>query len=150
MASNGESLAVAGMSNSQPIFVDMSTIDGTLNKYISLTSKVAISEKLPNYQHFGAIYYDNALLNQSYFYSALLKDNEVFFFRVADDSEGIVDWSYQLVESFLSNPLANLNEPKFITADLKRDSDMFMIGRYRGKGSVINFKKKDGDVSWYA
>ena len=39
IASNGESLAVTGMSNSKPILMDINTVDGKFNKYISLNDK---------------------------------------------------------------------------------------------------------------
>ena len=44
----------------------------------------------------------------------------------------------------------NLKEPSFITPDPKRPEDMFMIGRYHGKGSVMSFKKIDGEIKWHA
>ena len=53
-------------------------------------------------------------------------------------------------EEVSANPLMNLKEPSFITPDPKRPEDMFMIGRYHGKGSVMSFKKIDGEIKWHA
>ena len=36
LSSDGESLAVAGMGNSQPLLMDINTLDGSLNKFISI------------------------------------------------------------------------------------------------------------------
>jgi len=44
----------------------------------------------------------------------------------------------------------NEKEPHFLVADPKQQSVLYLIGRYRGKGSVIRFNKRDGTIRWHA
>ena len=44
----------------------------------------------------------------------------------------------------------NLKEPSYILPDPKMQSALYLIGRYRGKGSVIRFNKRDASVRWHA
>ena len=58
-SSDGDSLAIAGLANNQPIMMDIKTKDGTINQFISLDFIVDNpSSTLPVYQNYGAIYYD--------------------------------------------------------------------------------------------
>ena len=50
----------------------------------------------------------------------------------------------------LAEPLLNMKEPNFIVPDPKTQSTLYMIGRYRGKGSVMRFNKRDGSIRWHA
>lgn len=157
LSSDGESLAVAGMGNSQPLLMDINTVDGTFNKFISLDYIDATAENVPSYEQFGGIYYDKRDYRdyQPYFYGAFIKDSAMFMLRVADGgATPTIDWNFQFVnysdEEELANPLLNMKEPNFITPDPKQQSALYMIGRYRGKGSVIRFNKRDGSIRWHA
>ena len=65
--------------------------------------------------------------------------------RVADNIQISLDWTHKFYEptyqEILANPLANLNEFGFITTSIQSNEQLISIGRYRGKGSVMNFKK---------
>ena len=157
MSSDGLTLAVAGMGNSQPLLMNINPKDGSFNNFISLDYNDGASEDLPQYVHFGGIYYDKQDYSndQSYFYSAFIKDGDMFMLRVAEgDGAPEIDWNYRFINysdaEELANPLINMKEPNFIVPDPKQPSALYMIGSYRGKGSVIHFNKEDGSVSWKA
>lgn len=44
----------------------------------------------------------------------------------------------------------NEKEPNYLIPDPKEPALLYLIGRYRGKGSVIRFNKRDGQVRWHA
>jgi hypothetical protein len=102
LASDGKSLAVAGIGNSQPLFMDINTADGTFNKFISLDWLDASDENVPVYTNYGAIYYDKADYRDGlpYFYGAFLQDDIMFYLRVQEDSnsELKVDWNYKFTD----------------------------------------------------
>ena len=79
----------------------------------------------------------------------------MFYLRVDDGgATPTIDWNYQFVnysdEEVQTYPLLNLKEPSFITPDPKQQSALYLIGRYRGKGSVLRFNKRDGSIRWHA
>ena len=156
LASDGSSLAVQGMGNGQPLLMDINTRNGTFNRFISLDYIHATKDVVPEYKTYGAIYYDKRDYRdfQPYFYGAFIKDNAMFMLRVADGGNLNVDWNYQFQDytasEVASNALLNKKEPDFILADPKEAGAMYMIGRYRGKGSVLRFNKRDGTLRWHA
>jgi len=112
---------------------------------------------VPSYTQYGAIYYDKRDYRdyQPYFYGAFIKDSEMFMLRVADGGPApTIDWNFKFVNysdnEELVAPLLNMKEPNFIVPDPKQQSALYMIGRYRGMGSVIRFNKRDGSVRWHA
>ena len=58
LSSDGSSLAMMGIGNSQPLLMDIKTADGTFNKFISLDYMFASADVVPTYVTSGAIYYD--------------------------------------------------------------------------------------------
>ena len=97
LSSDGLSLAVSGMGNSQPLLMDMNTADGTFNQFISLDYIHATTEDVPSYVQFGGIYYDKRDYRdyQPYFYGAFIKDSAMFMLRVSDGGAGpVIDWNF--------------------------------------------------------
>ena len=157
LASDGESLAVSGIGNAQPLLMDINTDDGSFNKFISLDYIEATTDNVPFYEQHGAIYYDKRDYrdSQPYFYAAFIKDGAMFFLRVVDGSNSLtIDWNFRFVNysdaEELAEPLLNIKEPNFIVPDPKQQSALYLIGRYRGKGSVIRYNKRDGSIRWHA
>jgi len=139
-----------------PLLMDVKTVDGTFNRFISLDYINASPDVVPQYSVTGAIYYDKRDYRDylPYFYTAFLKDNTMYLLRVADGDQILVDWNYQFVEysatEITANKLLEKKEATFILADPKQPSALYLIGRYRGLGSVIRFNKRDGTVRWHA
>lgn len=156
LSSDGTSIAVMGIGNAQPLMMDLNTKDGSFNRFISLEYIETSDSVVPQYENYGAIYYDKRDFRdfQPYFYSAFIKDDVMFMLRVADGAVLGVDWNYSFQDysasEVSSNPLLNKKEPHFIVADPKTQSALYLIGRYRGNGSVIRFNKRDGQVRWHA
>jgi len=157
LSSTGESLALTGIGNSMPLLMDINTVDGTFNKFISIDYIEASATAVPQYQTFGAIYYDMSDYRdyQPYFYTSFTKDEVMFMLRVADsDPNPIVDWNQKFNEysadQVAQNSLLNEKEPAFMTPDPRQTSQMYMIGRYRGLGSIYRFNKRDGSLRWHA
>jgi len=145
-----------GLGNSQPLLMDINTKNGTFNRFISLDYIHATKDVVPTYQTYGAIYYDKRDYRdyQPYFYASFIKDNEMFMLRVADGGNLNVDWNYNFQDytatEVASNALLNLKEPDFFLPDPTSSNSMYMIGRYRGLGSVLKFNKRDGSIRWHA
>lgn len=78
----------------------------------------------------------------------------MFMLRVLDSNGATVDWNLQFADYSAAeaavNPALNKKEPVFMMEDPKTLSVLYLIGRYRGKGSVIRFQKRDGNVRWHA
>ena len=136
--------------------MDVNTTDGTFNRFISLDYINASPSVVPQYTLSGAIFYDERDYRdyQPYFYTAFVKDNAMFMLRVADGGTLYVDWNYRFVEysktEIAANKLLDKKEANYIIPDPKQQAQLYMIGRYRGLGSVIRFNKRDGTVRWHA
>ena len=153
LSSDGSSLAVMGLGNSQPLLMDISTRNGTFNRFISLDYVHATADVVPTYTTTGAIYYDKYDYRdfQPYFYTSFLKDNAMFLLRVVDGLEFRVDWNYKFIDdSATSDKLLNTKETNYIVPGSDDVQVLYMIGRYQGKGSVIRFNKRDGQIRYHA
>lgn len=157
MSSDGSSLAMTGLGNSMPLLMDINTVDGTFNRFISLDYMLASADVVPDYETFGAIYYDVRDYRDyaPYFYTAFIKDTEMFMLRVLDNPEAnglLVDWNYRFAPATASeltaDPLFGNKEPNFITPS-ENQQMLYLVGRYEGKGSIVKFQKRDGTVRWY-
>ena len=72
MSSKGHSLAVVGMSGSNPVVMDIDALCGTVSKYFTFRSKPDLTETPNTLKSYGAIYYEHdELAINSYFYTAL-------------------------------------------------------------------------------
>ena len=81
--------------------MDVNTGDGIINKFISLDYNVDDSSIVSVYQNYGAIYYDKRDYRdyQPYFYTAFVKDDEMFMLRVQDNSiNPQIDWNHRFIE----------------------------------------------------
>jgi len=80
----------------------------------------------------------------------------MFYLRIEENknNELRIDWNYKFIDytavEVASDPTLNLKEPSFIMQDPKMPSALYLIGRYRGKGSVLRFNKRDASVRWHA
>jgi len=79
----------------------------------------------------------------------------MFLLRVADGQNNLmIDWNFQFNEytaaEIAANKLLKLKQANFILPDPKQTSALYLVGRYRGLGSVIRFNKRDGTVRWHA
>ena len=137
--------------------MNMNTSDGSFNKFITLESA---DESLAFYEHFGSIYFDVSDYRDSlpYYYTAFLKDDVMHLLRVKDlDEDEIdptIDWDFKFddysEEELLDYPLLNRKEPNFIVPVSKDITNFYMIGQYRGKGSVMQLSKRDASLEWHA
>ena len=77
--SDGSSMTVMAIGNSVPIIMDINTMDGTINKFISLEHIDTTSDFVPFYQTFGAVYDDKRdyFDGKNYIYSAFLMDENI-------------------------------------------------------------------------
>ena len=94
MSSNGNSLAVTGMSQDRPAIMDVNTRDGTLKKFVSIVHVDA--DNPSNYENFGAIFKDESDYrdNKPYYYTSFIKDDEMFMLRVYETEFGAsIDWN---------------------------------------------------------
>ena len=65
--------------NSVPVIMDINTMDGTINKFISLDRRGARIDFEPSYKTFGAIYNDREDFfdGKNYIYSAFLMEEKI-------------------------------------------------------------------------
>ena len=95
LSSNGNSLAVTGMSQDRPVIMDLNTRDGTLNKFIYI-NHVDESGNPGSYENFGAIFKDESDFrdNKPYYYTSFIRDDEMFMLRVYETEFGAsIDWN---------------------------------------------------------
>ena len=80
-------MTVMGIGNSVPVIMDINTLDGTINKFISLDQRGASENFVPSYQTFGAIYNDKEDFfdGKNYIYSSFLMDEKIQFMRILND-----------------------------------------------------------------
>lgn len=60
MSSDGKSMSIFGMGNSQPIVMDINTETGSINRFISIEYFGTSEDVVPAYKTWGALYYDTS------------------------------------------------------------------------------------------
>ena len=72
-------MTVMAIGNSVPVIMDINTMDGTINNFISLEHSETRSDFVPFYQTFGAIYNDkqDSFDTKNYIYTAFLMDEKI-------------------------------------------------------------------------
>lgn len=58
MSSDGSSLTMYAVGNSKPVVMDINTIDGSINKFISIEKNSVSNDEYPEFVTYGALYYD--------------------------------------------------------------------------------------------
>lgn len=98
MSSDGNSLAVIAMGNSQPVIMNINPFDGVINTFISIEYEGRTDDSLPEYAVDGAIYNDNSDYQdfQDYFYTAFTMNDTLHMIRVRNGDEPQIDWDYEL------------------------------------------------------
>jgi hypothetical protein len=94
-STDGTSLTVIGIGNSQPVTLTMNPSTGAVDKYINLEYYLTSATVVPVYKTFGAAFLDNKDVydGKSYYYSAFLMDNKIELVRVLNSDNPLVDWS---------------------------------------------------------
>lgn len=97
LSSDGSSLTIFGMGNSQPIVMDVNTENGSINKFISMEYWETSDEVVPSYKTYGALYYDTRDGEdfKEYFYMSFIMDLKLQMVRLLNTEPPVVDWSYE-------------------------------------------------------
>jgi len=98
MSSDGSSLSLFGMANSQPVVMDISTKDGAINKFISVEYTAMTAKSVPVFKTYGAIYYDksDSYDGLAYIYEAFIMNSKVQMLRIMTSvTVPVIDWSYE-------------------------------------------------------
>lgn len=84
MSSDGSSLSLFVMANSAPVVMDINTLDGTINKFLSVEYTAMTSTDVPVFKTYGAVYYDKQdhYDNLEYVYQAFLMNDKVEMLRM--------------------------------------------------------------------
>jgi hypothetical protein len=84
MSSDGSSLSVYGLGNSQPVFMEVDTNDGSIINYISLEWSELTEDNTPVITTYRAMYHDkrDSFDQQQYVYQAFLMEDTVQLLRV--------------------------------------------------------------------
>ena len=71
-----------------------------------------------------------------------------------DEIDPTIDWHFMFDDysesEALQDPLLNRKEPNFIVPVSSDERYFYMIGQYRGKGSVMKLNKRDAALEWHA
>ena len=124
MASDGQSLTLMGVANSQPIMLDINAKDGSIQKFLSLEYTELTDSNVPTIVTYGAILHDKVDFfdSQEYVYEAFLMDSKVQMVRVwtPDQQTPKIDWSFEFYDFSSSEASADLvrrKDPAFITTN---------------------------------
>jgi hypothetical protein len=101
MSSDGSSLSLFAMANSAPVVMDINTIDGTINKFLSVEYTAMTSSNVPTFKTYGALFYEkkDPYDNLQYVYQAFLMDEKVEMLRMQISSTNpVIDWSYEFYD----------------------------------------------------
>lgn len=155
MASDGLSLTLLGVSNSQPVVMDINTIDGLPNKFLSVEWTAMTAKNVPVFSTQGAVYYDKQDFydGQQYIYWAFIMNNQIEMLRMlVSVTMPVIDWSYEfyLFTSSQASDLIRRQDPALMHIDPTDNSVIYLSGRYQGKGSVMKFAKRTGKMQWWA
>jgi hypothetical protein len=98
MSSDGSSLSLFAMANSQPVVMDINTVDGSINKFLSIEWTATTSDNIPSFVTYSAVYYDksDSFDGSEYIYQAFLMDNKMSMVRtLVSTTTPVIDWSYE-------------------------------------------------------
>ena len=72
-------MTVMAIGHSVPVIMDINTMDGIINKFISLEHRETTLDVVPFYQTFGAIYNDkqDGFDGRNYIYTAFSMDDKI-------------------------------------------------------------------------
>lgn len=154
MSSDGSSLSLFAMSNSQPVVMDINTRDGSINKFFSLEYTAATTAAVPVFVTYGALYYDkqDSYDGQAYVYESFLMDDKVEMLRMlVSTSTPVIDWSYEFYDYTTAEAEAidRRKDPAFMHMDPLDDTIFYLSGRYQGRASVMKFFKRTGKMIWW-
>lgn len=156
MASDGKSLTLMGVANSQPIMLEINGKDGSINKFLSLELVGLTDSNVPTIVTYGAILHDKEdfFEKKEKVYEAFLMDSKVQLLRVETQGQQTpkIDWSWELNDyTSTQNPkdLVRRKDPAIITTDPIDPTVFYLSGRFEGKGSVMKFQKRDGKMDWW-
>ncbi len=78
--------------------MDINTLDGTINKFLSIEYTAMTSKTVPVFKTWGALYYDKQDYydGNDYIYEAMIMNSKVQMVRVLVSTVvPVVDWSYE-------------------------------------------------------
>ena len=90
MASDGKSLTLMGVANSQPIMLDINGKDGSINRFMFLEKVGLTYDDVPTIVTYGAVLHDKEdyYTKKEYVYEAFLMDSKVQLLRVEFSQSG--------------------------------------------------------------
>lgn len=154
LSSDGESLSVMGMGNSQPVLMELQPANGQVNRYISLEWVGTTDDVVPKYKTYGSILLDrkDSYDGRSYFYSAFLMDQKIEMVRVLNSATPVIDWSYEFYDYTVDEALEfkRLKDPALLMEDPRDPSEFYLAGRYQGNAAIMRFEKRMGRLRWWA
>lgn len=102
MTTDGNSLIVLGQGNSLPVYMEVDTLEGTINQFISVMWHLANDTVTPVYTTQAGIFYDknDPYDRKEYIYWSFIMDNHIQMLRMSalnpSDTAGnpIIDWAF--------------------------------------------------------
>ena len=134
MASDGKSISVLGLGNTQPVLMSMNTKDGTFQSFISLEYWNTTTSTDIKFKTQGAIYNDvvDYYDDQNYYYTSFIMDDKMELLRMRNGAQPTVDWTYEFTDytAAEATDIFRQKDPAFITNDPRDNQVLYLIGRY--------------------
>ena len=131
---------------------------GLITKFMSLEMIGTTSDNQPWYKTFGGIYHDTNdefKKGKSYYYVAFVMSDYTQLMKIDSSTNPTTSnpprhdiiWNYEYADTS-GDAWKNKKTPRFLHQDLMSSNSMYLIGRHRGKASIIRFDKTSANVNW--
>ena len=153
-------LVLLGLLDDHVAIVEQELKGGTIVKSLYLDNNRNLPRaNWPKIVTYNAIYHEVAKRagQRSYYYVAFISNDQTWMVKIDADPSGNsqparhqVVWSffYEFTGTTAATAWKNKKTPRFLHQDLRESDQMYLIGRYYGKASVIKFSKTGSSVDY--
>ena len=147
MNKEGSKLIVLAQSQTVPVLLEVNTVDGSVNGYLAIESNFHTSGT--SYILNSAIYSESTGVRSDYFAAFVMYD--YLYLMKLQNTAGIVtiDWNYEFVFKATIRGEHTI-QPLMMFDDSLDESVIYLAGSYDESGSLMQFRKEDAQLTWFA
>lgn len=136
---------------SKPIVMEIELSDGTVSNFISF-EKLGGDEDRPTtnqYATAAGVYHDvqDQYDGQSYYYLSFFQDDIYHVIRIRSATKEII-WNYIYSYKLDELEYKKLFTPGYIHQDPNDRDQLYLLGRFNNRASVIKFGKESMNIDW--